>query len=113
MIDSIHNWLQNSVFLRLLFIAFVLLLLLIPISMIGSQIYQHYNTKVVEVDDIHSTREQQQSTSQPRLVGPYENYNPSNNAVHKHNMFNVPVYTVNKDRLHYVHYVHYPQYQLV
>jgi len=71
LIDSVQNWLRNSIFLRVLFIGFVMLLLQIPISMISSQIYERDNTRDTAVNNITSKWGQQQTILGPRLVIPF------------------------------------------
>jgi len=70
-IDSIQNWLRNSIFLRVLFIGFVMLILQIPISMISSQIYERDGTRLNAINDITSKWGKQQQILGPRLVIPF------------------------------------------
>ena len=78
-IDSIQNWLRNSIFLRVLFIGFVILLLQIPIAMISSQISERSYTRNNAVYDISNKWGNQQRILGPRLVVPfYEIHNWTN-----------------------------------
>ncbi len=70
-IDSIQNWLRNSIFLRVLFIGFVVLLLQIPIAMINSQIVDRNSTRNNAVYDISNKWGNQQRILGPRLVIPF------------------------------------------
>ena len=69
--NSIQNWLRNSIFLRVMFIGFVILLLQIPISMISGQIYERDRTRMDAINDITSKWGRQQKLLGPRLVVPY------------------------------------------
>mgnify|MGYP000405679589 CR=1 FL=1 len=70
-IDSIQNWLRNSIFLRVLFIGFVVLLLQIPIAMIDSQISERDSTRNNAVYDISNKWGNQQRIIGPRLIVPF------------------------------------------
>ena len=70
-IESIQNWLRNSIFLRVMFIGFVMLLLQIPIAMISGQIYERDRTRIHAINDITSKWGQRQNIIGPRLVVPY------------------------------------------
>ncbi|VAW98693.1 Inner membrane protein CreD [hydrothermal vent metagenome] len=70
-LDSIQNWLRNSIFLRVLFIGFVVLLLQIPIAMIDSQISERDSTRNNAVHDISNKWGNQQRIIGPRLVVPF------------------------------------------
>jgi len=70
-IESIQNWLRNSIFLRVMFIGFVMLLLQIPIAMISGQIYERDRTRIHAINDITSKWGQRQNIIGPRLVIPY------------------------------------------
>jgi len=71
MLETIQNWLRNSVILRVLFIGFVMLLLQIPIAMISGQIYERDRTRMDAINDITSKWGRQQNIIGPRLVVPY------------------------------------------
>jgi len=70
-LDSVQNWLRNSIFLRVLFIGFVVLLLQIPIAMIDSQIVDRNSTRNNAVYDISNKWGKQQQILGPRLVVPF------------------------------------------
>jgi len=69
--DSIRSWLQASAFLRVMFIAVVILVLQIPVSMITSQIYDREMTRDQAFSDITGKWGNRQTISGPRLVVPY------------------------------------------
>jgi inner membrane protein len=69
--EAIRGWLQNSAFLRVLFIGFVVLILQIPIAMISSQINERQMTRDQAYNDITEKWGRQQTIMGPRLVIPY------------------------------------------
>lgn len=70
-INSLQNWLRNSIFLRVMFIGFVMLLLQIPIAMISGQIYERDQTRIDAINDITSKWGRQQTIIGPRLILPF------------------------------------------
>jgi inner membrane protein len=79
--ESLRNWLQGSAFLRVLFIGFVILLLLIPVLMIDNQIYERSSARQTAVIEVSSKWGNRQTVTGPRLVIPYykiEHFKTSN-----------------------------------
>ena len=70
-INSLQNWLRKSIFLRVMFIGFVMLLLQIPIAMISGQIYERDQTRIDAINDITSKWGRQQTIIGPRLILPF------------------------------------------
>ena len=68
---SVLHYIQNSIFLRVLFIGFVIILLQIPISMINSQINERQHTRQQAVQDITTKWGTKQIIIAPRLIIPY------------------------------------------
>lgn len=71
-LESVQNWLRNSIFLRVMFIGFVILLLQIPILMISGQISDRNMTRYQAVSDITGKWGRKQTIMGPRLVVPYD-----------------------------------------
>jgi len=68
---AFRQWWNNSAFLRILFIGFVILLLQIPISMISNQINERQWTEQDAIADVAQKWGQAQTLLGPRLVVPY------------------------------------------
>ena len=72
--DRINNWIKNSVTLKLFFIGFLVLLLLIPSSLVKELILERSYTMEAAVNEVSSTWGGRQTISGPVLTVPYKHF---------------------------------------
>jgi inner membrane protein len=87
-LDRINNWAKRSVTLKLIVIAILILILLIPTSMLSTLIYERQSVRDQAVEEVSSKWGLQQTVGGPVLTVPYEETIKNENGSYEKVMHN-------------------------